>query len=212
MNVLIESHYFPSIHYFASLAKANSLYIESKETFQKQSFRNRCEIYNGQKKISLVVPVNHRTRHFSIEQLEIDYSERWQNQHWRTIQAAYGKAPFFDYYAPEIKTLIYSNEKFLFNLNQKILQQFLIWFPNIQLKTEVTTSYQTSVSDNFIDLRSVIHPKKKNRSIEWIRYNQHFNTDFVPNLSIIDILMCEGPAASLIIDTQSSLIKCEPTR
>jgi hypothetical protein len=63
-----------------------------------------------------------------------------------------------------------------------------------------------------LDLRSKIHPKidfNKNGFFEPYGYNQIFGREFVNNLSILDLLFCEGRNASEVIknSTGNSLLK-----
>ena len=55
--ILLSSAYFPNVHYFARIAHHNSIQIEACEHFQKQSYRNRCDISAANGIISLTVPV-----------------------------------------------------------------------------------------------------------------------------------------------------------
>ena len=38
----------------------------------------------------------------AIKDVRIDYSQKWLNNHWRTITSAYRNAPFFEYYADDL--------------------------------------------------------------------------------------------------------------
>jgi hypothetical protein len=65
-----------------------------------------------------------------------------------------------------------------------------------------TEYYLQSSSDSVLDLRSAINPKKLEQCYQFyypITYNQVFGNTFVENLSLIDLVFCEGPGASKIV-------------
>ncbi len=64
-----------------------------------------------------------------------------------------------------------------------------------------TQSYARSVPASVLDLRSAINPKKLEQCYQFyypVMYNQVFGDTFVENLSLIDLIFCEGPGASKI--------------
>ena len=88
-------------------------------------------------------------------------------------------------------------EKFLLDLNTKILQELM---DNLQLHRPIkfTEDYYPTY-DTLTDLRDVIHPKPSRRRAEdpFIAkpYHQTFaeRFPFAPNLSILDLLFNMGP-------------------
>ncbi|OEK05756.1 WbqC family protein [Roseivirga misakiensis] len=197
MKVLIESQYLPSIAYFSLIVRADVVFLETQEHFEKQSYRNRCHIVGANKVQSLSIPVHHGGRKILITDLAIDYKQKWMNNHWRAIQSAYGKAPFFDFYGEYIKDEFERTPERLFDFNQTLLTLCL---KLLRTKVEIvkTDMYQKSPSDDIMDMRSLIHPKKSLDTLAWFRpepYHQIFGKDFVPNVSILDLLFCTGPDA-----------------
>lgn len=208
MDLVTDLQYCPTVTYFAYLHLAETVHLEAHETFQKQTYRNRCTILNGGTPLSLTIPIVHKTRVKTIKEVEIDYTQKWQNQHWRAIQSAYGKAPFFDYYADDLKKEIYTNYTFLFDLNRNILSLCL---DSLQLSCIIdeTSLYNKEVEAGVLDIRGLIHPKKERAPHKCVAYNQHFGNDFVTDMSILDLLFCEGSNAYNIIIEISTILKNE---
>jgi hypothetical protein len=123
-QALIELHYFPSTVWMAQLLRFEELGLEAQEYFQKQSYRNRCEILSANGVLSLSIPTLGSPRQ-AIQQIQIDQSQRWQDRHWRSIYSAYGKAPFFEFFAEDIRALIYQREAHLWNFNLSVLSKCL---------------------------------------------------------------------------------------
>ncbi|QJD80556.1 WbqC family protein [Spirosoma rhododendri] len=196
-ELLIELQYLPCLDYLAGIQQFERVSIEAKEHYQKQSYRNRCYVRTANKVEALTVPVLRGTHHLPIRDLRIDTEQRWQQQHWRTLTAAYARSPFFEYYAPELAPIYERNWTFLFDLNWELLTICLKLF---QIKTTVSLTewYQTEPEPGQFDARSRLSPQ--NRAYEHlfgrsVPYMQNFGPDFVPNLSGVDLLFCQGPAA-----------------
>jgi hypothetical protein len=205
MSLVIENQLFPCIDYMKKLIESKYVKIEQCESFQKMSFRNRYVISGANGIQSLTIPIKGgREQKTSIKQVEIDNISDWRTKHWRSLLSAYSKAPYFEFYGGELKEMLFSEESFLFSLNIKILN----WICN-KLKVNVLISFTDSFNINYsgdIDYRNFFLPKsyQQNRANWQPRYVQVFEEriGFQPNLSIIDLLMCEGPnAANLLIQS-----------
>ena len=206
-SVLIECHYFPSIPYFASLYSAKKIILESNEHFSKQTYRNRCEIMTANGVEKLIVPLTSKHGKVFIKDVRIDYSQKWLQGHWRTIQSAYGKAPFFEFYSDALHSILFSKKEFLFDLNLELLTICLKW---LKLNPEITESmsYVNETSAGILDLRNVISAKNRDLlppQLISVNYTQVFGNMFVKNLSLIDLLFCEGPRALEIVRSSSRM-------
>jgi hypothetical protein len=202
-TVIIELHYLPSIPYMAVLTHYYpDILIETKESFIKQTYRNRCQILTANKINNLIVPVEKGNSNIPIQEIRIAYDQPWTKNHWRTLQSAYGNAPYFDYYSEGLHRIYIKNHRFLFDLNLDLLE-FLINALKLDLELTFTQKYHKIYPHKFIDLRSVIHPKKKLDLLGFystVEYIQVFGEKFVPELSVIDLLFNEGPNAKVILN------------
>jgi hypothetical protein len=201
LKVLLELHYFPSISYFAAIQGFDTFIVEKFEHYQKQTYRNRCYIKTAQGIENMIVPLVGLHGKTAIQDVRIDYSQKWLNNHWRTIQSAYGKAPFFEYFADDVHEVLFRKSEFLFDLNLCILKLCLGWL-KYNIPVAETTSYEREPAEGVTDYRSVLNPKKAdscNRFYKSVEYQQVFGSKFVNNLSVIDLVFCEGPGALSII-------------
>ena len=111
----------PKDWYKAYLTNPAEVEIEGLESFEKQTYRNRCLI-GGTKDgcsegIRLTVPVKKVEHKQLTRDIEISYQTRWQHQHWISLVSAYGQTPFFDYYAEFFKPFYEKETKWLWDLN-----------------------------------------------------------------------------------------------
>lgn len=196
-TIVIEPHYLGSLEYFTLLSQYDEILFEIHESFPKQTFRNRAYFLTSNKIQPLIVPVKYSNGDIT-DQVRIDYSQRWVKDHWGAFYSAYGKAPFFEFFGEEFKMIWNGEYERLVDLNMHFMK---LVFKVLQLDSKIsfTTEFQKQYKN---DYRNVISPKKpfSDRKIyQPSPYSQLFGDTFVPNLSIIDLIMCEGPNAAQIL-------------
>ncbi len=195
--VLIELQYLPPVSYFSLLQNFESVFVEKFEHYEKQTYRNRCYINTSQGVETLIVPLTAKHGKTLIRDVRIDYNQKWLNNHWRAIQSAYGKAPFYEYYHQDLHDILFKRQEFLYDLNLHLLKMCLKWL-RYNIVVQETTLYEKAPQTGISDYRSAINPKKAegcNRFYKSVEYRQVFGGKFVGNLSIIDLIFCEGPGA-----------------
>lgn len=205
-KILIENQYFGCVNYYSSLYKFSNILIEQYESWQKMSFRNRSVILGVNGLIDLTVPLeNGRDQKKLIRDVKIDNLSLWQKQHWRSVSSCYGKSPFFEFYKDWLESFYEKKFIYLFDMNLEIL----FWLKDIlKIRAEIllTDSFIKNYPEDFVDLRNKWLPKNFQSAKNNICYNQVFEAkhEFQSNLSVLDILFCEGPNAKNILSSSNS--------
>ncbi|MBC6611685.1 WbqC family protein [Hymenobacter sp. BT507] len=214
--VLFESQYNPPIAFFTELLGQDTLLLEAHDHYRKQTYRNRCLILTAQGVKPLTVPVvdGNRSEKIATSAIEIDYRQNWVHQHWRTLQTAYGGTPYFEYYADYLHDIYYQRPTLLFDLNTQLLRFYLRCLrlrPHVEFTHSYLPSYPSSESSPshhltispLVDRRDWLTPKtavadEPDRTSGRV-YPQTFGVQFVPNLSILDLLFMQGPSAGAFL-------------
>jgi len=198
--MILPTSYFGCLFQYAIVAQEKQYSVEAFEHFEKQSFRNRCEIYGANGKLSLSIPLKKWKNHSITKDIQISFDENWQNQHWRSIESAYRASPFFEFYEADIKPLFFKKEKFLLDYNQ-LLEREIKNTLDIHSKIELTKFYDAQIAD----FRQLIHPKNDFliSEVEYPKYMQVFEekNGFIQNLSILDLLFNLGPKSTDYLKT-----------
>ncbi len=201
LTSLSELHYLPALAFFSAIHGKPVFMAERFEHFEKQSYRNRCYINTSQGTTAMVIPLTGKHGKTRIDEVRIDYTQKWLNNHWRTIWSAYGKAPFFEYYESDLRDVLERRHVFLYDLNLELLTMCLRWL-RWEIEIRETLSYHKEYPPDIYDIRNRIHPKDNayiNRIYTPVPYHQVFGNSFAHNLSIIDLIFCCGPEAGRIL-------------
>lgn len=203
--ILIELHYLPNLEFFTRLVNANTTVFEAQENYVKQSFRNRCYIAGANGILPLTVPVVKGRKKIRIKEIQIDHDQNWRKIHLRALRSSYGRAPFFEFYFDYLDDVLQKREKYLFDFNLALLTVCLQSL-GVTNSISLSESYLRETEGNFSDLRNMITPKSDftNRTFyQPIPYSQVFGKDFAPNLSVIDLIMNEGPNSLTILNAST---------
>lgn len=197
--IILPTAYLPPVSWWVIAVYYENIQLENHETYPKQTYRNRCHIFSANGRQALSIPVTKPDgNHTLTSGIRIDYSKSWQMNHWRSIEAAYARTPYFIYYRDFLYPYYTSKFENLVDFNHQLINQ-LMSIMKLKITTAFTNDYV--FQDPSTDYRELVHPKKdisETGFIAYPRYMQAFEPKhgFIPNLSIIDLIFHEGPASS----------------
>ena len=190
--VILPSAYLPSVEYVARLLREEAV-IDLGENFIKRSERNRASILSANGVMQLTVHIENANRpRQRMRDVRIDYSKRWQHQHWLSIVSAYKSSPYFDHFAPQLEPFYKREWRYLVDYNMEYLDVLL---------RGLGTDFRPKVSEQYVEAAQGdmdLRPKqKKDSTFVAEPYFQVFSDrmPFQSNLSVLDLLMCEGREA-----------------
>jgi len=194
--------------------------------FERKSWqqRNRIKTANGVAYLS--VPVQKMSREAKISEIKISYEQgNALSDHWKTIELAYKKAPYFDKYKTVFEKIYSKKYVLLADLNVEIIKAVcdilgiktkIILSSKLELadenmkKTEkvvnlckkagITHLYDAKGAEDFLDVSLF---KMENFLITFQNFDHPIYTQlwgkFVPYLSIIDLIFNHGDKSLSII-------------
>ena len=218
----IQSSFIPWIGYFSMIRASNIFVLIDDVQYDKNGWRNRNRIKGRNCAIWLTVPVLTSKRSGQlISAVEIDYSTKWEETLLGKLRESYKDAKFFSVIYPIIVDSLKAQSMYLSELNLKLITEFM----NIlQMNQTVVISSTLKVSQerisrlldyseltqceqyisgamakNYIDENRF---KEHGLHLRWYEYNEsleysQLNGDFLPKLSIVDLLMNLGPEEAI---------------
>ena len=196
MSLFIPT-YFSPISQYSEIVKSNSVVFEMEDNFQKQSYRNRCYIFNSNGKQLLNIPVKDKYKGSSqrkkTKDLLVDNDALWQDHHLKSLQTAYRTSPFYEFYEDDLLSIFTKKYTFIQDVN---IDTFLFISDALQISQQYSKTGEYIVKTTEKDLRELSDVKKQPQKLV-DNYVQMFDDKhgFIPDLSILDLLFMEGPNA-----------------
>lgn len=114
--MILQPSYIPWRGYFQQIAKADLFVFFDDVQYDRRGWRNRNRIKTANGTIWLTIPVlskSSRRDATPINEIAINWDDPWPKKHWRAIEMAYSKAPWFETYAPQIAPLYDRHDELL---------------------------------------------------------------------------------------------------
>lgn len=227
---IIQSCYIPWKGFFDLIGQCDEYVIFDRMQFVKRHWHNRNQIKTANGLEWLTIPVVTKGR-FDQAIEEVVIEKPWAEKHWRALEFAYRRAPFFESLAPLVRSwyeladkemrLTKVNEIFtreiagLLRLRTRIVRDTA--YPAEGAKTERLLAIAAAASaDRYLSgpsARSYLdEPLLATAGIttEWMSYEEYpeypqLHGQFEHAVSVLDVLFNTGPEAPRFVCLKSAL-------
>lgn len=195
---VLPALYLPPVAWFAAWHAQPDTIIDPHQWFEKQQLFNRCWIMTANGPLRLTVPVTHTGVRHTVAETRIAYGDRWQQVHWRALESAYRRSPYFEFYEDELAPMFETEFETLWQFQEAWIR-LLLKCARLSLNVQVSEKY-LSLESGCADLRSAFPPTPHPfpDAFQPIIYTQTFG-HFYPNLSMLDLVLNCGPRSGEIL-------------
>jgi hypothetical protein len=211
---IMQPYIFPYIGYFQLIKAVDKFVLYDDVNFINKGWINRNRILSNGKDLLFTIPLKDASQNKLINEIDVNWDDNWKSKFLKTIEQSYKKAPFYAEVLEIInKTLNSEVKQFskIIELNLRLICEYL------EIQTEIISSstiYQNTdkkAQERILDIclqektTHYINPiggvelydkevfVKQDMQMNFIKslsveYKQ-FKNEFVPWLSIIDVLM-----------------------
>ena len=217
-----QLHYLPWLRYLDKIHRSDVFIVLDDIQFNKNGWQNRNKLKTASGPVTLTVPVRARA-HQNLSEVRIHNEVDWRKKHWRTLEQNYRNAPFFNDYAQFFKETYSRQWGWLNDLNRHMLSFYLDVFgidttiayssdlrvPGIATERLVNlikavggTAYysgayalETYLDQSRLDAADIALELQQWHSTEY----RQLHGPFLPDLSIVDLLLNCGPESLEIL-------------
>lgn len=202
-TVLLEPRYFGSIGWYAAMASCEYALVDYSSRYDKRrKLTHRTTVADVNGPLDLTVPLTHPSgitldRPLTWGDMRLSTHDQWWNIHRVTLESAYGRTPFFEFYI----------DRFLPALTPGVVDRFpmlreLDTFIDREIRRILGLPEEMTVSrprGSIIDLRRqepLTRPADEWEPYYQVRSSRH---GFLAGLSVIDLIFNLGPEAPLYL-------------
>ncbi len=212
---LMQPYLFPYIGYWQLIQAVDTFVVYDNIQFSKKGWFHRNNILLNGKKTLFSIPLKKDSDYLDVvDRMISEDSDRQINKIIAQIESGYKKAPYFNNVFPLIKNIFSSREKNLFYYIYNSIQlvaEYLDIDTKIILSSTLDIDHKLKSEERVIETNKILHADHYINAIggqglydkdrffaegitlnflntEIVEYKQ-FNNEFLPYLSIIDIMM-----------------------
>ncbi len=227
---IMQPYFFPYIGYFQLMAAVDKFVVYDDVNYINKGWINRNNILSASQPLLITLPLMEASQNKKIYEIQVSADRKANEKLLRSISMNYQRAPYFNEVYSLVEQVFTSTEKNIaeFNLNQFTLISSYLGlttqliptsrvYNNAHLKGEdrildICKKEGASVYINPIGGLELYHRDRfaeEGIDLFFIQSNKsvyrQFNQDFVPWLSIIDVLMFNSPEQTNLLFKQYQL-------
>ena len=210
-----QPEYLPWLGFFKKMMNSEIFVFLDDAQFTKKGWQNRNQIRTKDGMTLLSIPV-HAHSYPKINEITIDNNKNWSKRHKKSILYNYARAPYFEEFKDFIESVFEKKFEYLVDLNAEIIKRVM---NELEIKSKIIFSSDLKISkkgsDMVLDICKAVGAdyyitgtvwaqshlridefKKSNIHVEFQKFQhptyKQFHGEFMPGMSIIDLLFNEG--------------------
>ena len=210
-----QPEYLPWLGFFKKMMNVELFVFLDDVQFRKKGWQNRNRIRINDGTALLSIPV-HTHSYPKINEVTIDNEKNWSIRHKKSILYNYARAPYFDEIKDFIESIFEKKFQYLLDLNTEIIKFIM---NELEIKSKIVFSSELEISkkgsDRVLDICKAVGAdhyitgtfwaesnlrveefKKSNIDVEFQKFQhpiyKQIHGEFIPEMSIIDLLFNEG--------------------
>jgi hypothetical protein len=182
---------FPPVGWCVQVVRNPERMILLDTPFCKQTLLSRFCIKGANNPIVLTCPVVHNTRRNSVTEVHIDHRQPWNRLALKTLESAYRKAPYWEYYADDLIELLQTPPEKLLELIVQSHGLLVTWLnlPSLHYRHQLWMQPEDASRWYFTKTELKGEPYRALNP-----YQQTFH-GFMPQVSYLDLVFNLGPRA-----------------
>lgn len=211
---IMQPYFFPYLGYYQMLSAVDKFVLLDDVNFIMRGYINRNSILLNGQAHKFSIPLEKPSQNKLINETKLNFLTKDKENFLKTITMAYKKAPFFNDFYPVLENIVNNDEN---DLTKYLKYSFEKIKDYLQIDTEILLSSKIEKDNSLRAQDRIIEINKQLASTQYINaiggqelYNKadftknniqlnfikmsnieykQFNNEFVPNLSMIDVLM-----------------------
>ncbi|MFA6387239.1 MAG: WbqC family protein [Candidatus Paceibacterota bacterium] len=225
-GTILQPTYLPWLGYFEMIGHSDVFVVFDHVQFERKSWQQRNRIKTANGVVSLTVPVEKMPREAKISEIKISYERSNPlERHWKTIELAYKKAPYFKIYKPFFEEVYSKRHVLLRDLNIEIIILIcnilgigpkIVFSSDLALKDDnlaktekvvnlcknqgITQLYDAGGAEEILD-KSLFEKENIEITFQNFQHPEYPQLwgEFAPYLSVIDLIFNQGDKSFSII-------------
>lgn len=215
---IMQPYFFPYIGYWQLMNAVDEYVIYDDVNYIKNGWINRNNILLNGNKYLITLPLDKASPFQLINQIRITSNDNVKHKILKTVEQAYKKAPYFDKIFPIIQAVIMEESCLI---SKALIKQFNLVNNYLGIQTKLIVSSELKKDNELKAQDKVIHIckllngtdyinaiggqelysksdfEKESLKLNFIKTKEsdypQFKNEFVPYLSIIDVMMFNSP-------------------
>ncbi len=229
----MQPYFMPYIGYFQLINAVDKFVIYDDVNYINRGWVNRNQVLINGNPSMITVPLKESSQNKLINEIEVSSDVKWKQKMLKTIELSYKKAPFFSEFFSVFEKILNSDYSTISQLNFASIQlvcEYLEIHRNVDLSSSLYNNQHLSGQERILDIcikeraNHYINPIGgielydkayfnlsgvninflKSNPIEYCQTNNR--TNFVQNLSMLDVLMNNGKSEIKIFLSNYNLI------